>query len=67
MKLFAACGISLLLQAAINYFPFTQRIFRVEALSLLDMAVLVAVSSLPLWAMELAKLLNRRWRFLPES
>jgi Ca2+-transporting ATPase len=66
-KLFAACGTSLLLQAAINYFPLTQRIFRVEALSLLDMAVLVAISSLPFWAMELAKLVNRKWRFLPQT
>jgi Ca2+-transporting ATPase len=66
-KLIAACGTSLLIQAAINYIPVTQRIFRVEALSLLDMAVIVAISSLPLWAMELAKLANRKRRFLPQS
>ena len=67
MKLIAACATSLILQIAINYVPFTQRIFRVEALSLLDMAVLLLISSLPVWAMELAKLADRRLRFLPRT
>jgi P-type Ca2+ transporter type 2C len=66
-KLIAACGISLLIQGAINYIPFTQRIFRLEPLNLLDMAVIVALSSLPLWVMELAKLVDRKRRFLPAA
>ncbi len=67
MKLIAACGTSLLLQVIINFVPFTQRIFRVEALSLIDMAVLLVISSLPVWAMELAKLADRKLRFLPRT
>jgi len=66
MKLLFACGASLLLQVLIIYLPFTQRIFRVESLSLLDMAVMVGLSSLPLWVMEAAKLANRRVRLIPE-
>jgi len=67
MKLIAACGTSLLLQVIINFVPFTQRIFRVEALSLIDMAVLLVISSLPVWAMELAKFADRKLRFLPRT
>jgi len=61
-KLIVAIGTSFALQIAILYLPFTQKIFKVEALSAVDLAVVVAVSSLPLWAMELVKLFNRRRR-----
>jgi P-type Ca2+ transporter type 2C len=66
-KLLLAGAASLLLQVVITYWPVTQRIFRVEALSLLDMAVMIGLSSLPLWVMELAKLVNRRVRFIPAT
>lgn len=66
-KLLLAAAASLLLQVLIIYLPFTQRIFRVEALNLLDMAVMMVLSSLPLWVMELAKLVNRRIRFIPAT
>jgi len=65
MKLLFACGASLLLQIAIIFIPFTQRVFRVEALSGLDMIILIIISSLPLWAMEIAKLLNKKFRWIP--
>lgn len=66
-KLLLASGASLLLQVLIIYLPFTQRIFRVEALSLIDMVVMMILSSLPLWAMEIAKLANQRVRLIPET
>ena len=67
IKLLFAASASFLLQVLILYMPITQRIFRVESLSLLDMAVMILLSSLPLWVMELAKLANRRIRFIPET
>jgi Ca2+-transporting ATPase len=60
MKLIAAISISFALQIAILYMPFTQKIFKVEALRALDLAVVIVVSTLPLWVMELVKLVNRR-------
>jgi len=66
-KLIAANGASLLLQFAIIYIPFTQKIFKVNALGLLDVIVLIAISSFPLWAMELVKLVNKRIRLIPQT
>ncbi|MCX6565301.1 MAG: cation-translocating P-type ATPase [Candidatus Aminicenantes bacterium] len=60
MILIAAIGASFALQIAILYIPFTQKIFKVEALGLLDLAIVIAVSSFPLGMMELVKLANRR-------
>ena len=60
MKLIAAIGLSFAFQIAILYLPFTQKIFKVEALGALDLAVVIAVSSFPLWMMELVKLAGRR-------
>jgi len=67
VKLLFASGASLCLQIAISYIPWTQRVFKVEAMSALDLGIVVLVSSFPLWAMEIAKLFNRRIRFLPET
>jgi Ca2+-transporting ATPase len=64
-KLLLACGASLGLQIAIMYIPMTQRIFKVVALSPLDLIAVLVASSLPFWAMEIAKAVNRRFRFLP--
>ncbi len=60
MKLIAAIGLSFSLQIAILYLPFTQKIFKVEALGALDLAVVIVVSTLPLWVMELVKLVSPR-------
>ncbi len=62
-SLVLATGSSFLLQLSIIYVPFLQTIFKTQALSLLDLGVIIAFSSLPLWAMELVKALNRRMRF----
>ncbi|MCX6561666.1 MAG: calcium-translocating P-type ATPase, SERCA-type [Candidatus Aminicenantes bacterium] len=66
-KLLIANGASLVLQFAIIYIPFTQRIFKVEALGLVDVAVLLAISSFPLWAMEALKRVRRLRPYLPEA
>ncbi|MGD0783531.1 MAG: cation-translocating P-type ATPase, partial [Candidatus Aminicenantales bacterium] len=64
-KLLLANSASLLLQFAIIFIPFTRTIFKVEALGLLDIVVLIIISALPLAAMELAKAVHRKWPFLP--
>lgn len=67
MKLIIADLASLALQMAIIFIPFTQKVFKVEALSLLDILVIMALSSFPFWAMELTKLLNRNIRLIPQT
>ncbi|MDD2680067.1 MAG: calcium-transporting P-type ATPase, PMR1-type [Candidatus Omnitrophica bacterium] len=51
-KLLYATGISFVLQMAVVYLPFLQKVFKTDALGLLDWALVIAISSLPLWAME---------------
>jgi Ca2+-transporting ATPase len=66
-KLLAASGLSLVLQIAILYLPFTQRVFKVEAMGPFDLGILLLISSFPLWAMEFVKLANKRLNFLPHA
>ncbi len=54
-KLIAACGVSLVLQISAVSVPFTQRIFKTEPLGLVDWAMVIVISSLPLCAMEVWK------------
>jgi Ca2+-transporting ATPase len=63
-KLIAANLVSFSLQVAVVYLPFAQKIFKTESLSAHDWALVIAISSFPLWAMEAVKLLNRRYAFL---
>ncbi len=51
---------SLGLQIAVVYLPFAQRVFKTEPLSWLDWVLVMTISSLPLWGMELVKLAKRR-------
>jgi Ca2+-transporting ATPase len=62
-QLVYATGLSFLLQMAIIYVPVFQPIFKTEALSVLDLGMIMVFSSLPLWIMELVKALNRKFRF----
>ena len=55
-----AAGVSFLLQMVVVYVPFLQSIFKTEPLSLFDWLLVVGISSLPLWAMELLKAVNKR-------
>lgn len=58
-KLIAACGVSFLLQMAAVYLPFAQKVFKTEPLGLFDWVMVVAISSLPLWAMEAWKAIRK--------
>jgi len=58
-KLLLATGISFVLQMAVVYIPPLQRVFKTEALSLFDWVLVVGLSSMPLWAMELFKYVRR--------
>jgi len=58
-KLILATGISFLLQMAAVYVPILQKVFKTEPLGLFDWVLVVAISSFPLWAMEVVKLIGR--------
>jgi P-type Ca2+ transporter type 2C len=62
-QLVGATLLSFLLQISIIYVPFFQPIFKTRALGPLDLGVMIAFSSLPLWIMEFVKALNRRFKF----
>jgi Ca2+-transporting ATPase len=66
-KLLLASGLSLVLQFGIIYLPFAQKVFKVVPLGLLDISVLLALASFPLWAMELIKAIPGLRRRLPEA
>lgn len=59
-KLVLAVFISFLLQMAAVYLPFAQKIFKTEALGIFDWALALLISSFPLWAMEIYKVLFSR-------
>ena len=61
-QLVLANGLSFLLQLAIIYVPFLQPVFKTQALSLADLGIILLFSSLPFWAMEVIKALNRHAR-----
>ncbi len=54
-KLILATFISFLLQMAVVYTPFLQKVFKTQALGLFDWVFVLAISSFPLWAMEIYK------------
>jgi Ca2+-transporting ATPase len=58
--LLLAAGISFLLQMMVVYVPFCQTIFKTEPLMTFDWCMVVAISSLPLWAMELIKAIRKQ-------
>jgi Ca2+-transporting ATPase len=61
-QLVLANGLSFMLQMAIIYVPFLQPVFKTQALSLADLGIILLFSSLPFWAMEVIKALNRQAR-----
>ena len=62
-QLVYATGLSFALQMAIIYVPFLQPVFKTQAMSALDLGMIIVFSSLPLWIMEMVKALNRKFRF----
>ncbi|HYA48780.1 MAG TPA: cation-translocating P-type ATPase, partial [Burkholderiales bacterium] len=61
-QLVLANGGSFLLQLAIIYVPALQPVFKTQALGLADLGIILLFSSLPFWAMEVIKTLNRKTR-----
>lgn len=55
-KLIAANFVSFFLQMAVVYMPFLQVIFKTSPLGLSDWLLIISISSLPLWAMEIGKI-----------
>jgi Ca2+-transporting ATPase len=60
IKLIYAAAASFFLQVIVINVPFLRTIFKVEQLSVLDWALVLAISSFPLWAMEVVKAVNRK-------
>jgi len=63
-KLIFATLFSLLLQIAVVHLPFLQTIFKTQGLNFFEWLMVIGISSLPLWAMEVVKLMNKKFRFL---
>jgi Ca2+-transporting ATPase len=63
-KLILATSVSFLLQMVVVYVPFLQRIFKTEPLGIFDWLLVVIISSFPLWAMEMMKIINKKKEFL---
>ncbi len=59
-KLVLATFVSFLLQVAVIYLPFGQKIFKTEALGIFDWFLVLIISSFPLWAMEICKIFFRK-------
>jgi len=59
-KLVLATAGSFCLQMSVVYIPFLQNIFKTRPLGIFDWVLVVAISSFPLWAMEIVKKVNRR-------
>ncbi|MDI6849788.1 MAG: cation-translocating P-type ATPase [Candidatus Saccharicenans sp.] len=62
-KLILAFLVSLSLQLSVVYLPPLQEVFKTQNLTPIDWALVVVLSSLPLWGMEMVKLLNKKFRF----
>ncbi len=59
IKLIWACVLSLVLEIAILYIPFTQKVFQIVPLSLIELLSLIAYSSVILWILEIVKFYNK--------
>jgi Ca2+-transporting ATPase len=59
-KLILATFVSFMLQVSAVYLPFAQKIFKTESLSAFDWLLVFAISSFPLWAMEITKVVFRK-------
>jgi len=62
LRLFSVVAISMLVQLGIHHIPATQALFDIGALSLFDCALSVAVGSVPLFVLELRKVVKRSAR-----
>ncbi len=63
-KLILATTVSFLVQMVVVYVPVLQKVFKTEPLGGFDWFLVVAISSFPLWAMEIVKKINKRLKFI---
>jgi Ca2+-transporting ATPase len=61
-KLVMATLFSFALQMSVIYIPFLQGVFKTVPLGLYDWLLVVVISSFPLWAMEIVKLIRRNMK-----
>ncbi len=66
-KLILAASISFFLQMAAVYVPFLQNVFKTEPLGIFDWVLVIAISSFPLWAMEVIKAINKKGGFIRDG
>jgi P-type Ca2+ transporter type 2C len=66
-KLILATSISFILQMAVVYVPFLQKVFKTEALGLFDWVLVIGISSFPLWAMEIWKFMLKNRKKLTKN
>ncbi|MCM8825789.1 MAG: cation-transporting P-type ATPase, partial [Candidatus Omnitrophica bacterium] len=59
-KLVYAVAFSFLLQVSVIYLPAAQNIFRTTVIENIDLLIVIVVSTIPLWVMEVLKLIVRR-------
>jgi Ca2+-transporting ATPase len=60
MPLLGAVALTFALQMATIYVPFLQPVFKTEALSLADLGIALAISTIVFWAVEAEKVFKRR-------
>jgi Ca2+-transporting ATPase len=65
--LLGAVALTFALQMATIYVPFLQPVFKTEALSLVDLGVALAISTVVFWAVEVEKTFKRRRDALAEA
>jgi len=63
-KLILATAVSFFVQMVVVYVPVLQKIFKTEPLGGFDWLLVVAISSFPLWAMEIVKKINQRIKII---
>lgn len=59
MKLIYANLVSFVLQMGAVYLPFAQKVFKTEPLGIFDWFMVITISSVPLWAMEIVKFVRK--------
>jgi Ca2+-transporting ATPase len=66
-KLILANFVSFAVQMMVVYVPFLQQVFKTKPLGAFDWLLVIGISSLPLWAMEIIKKVNHRLKFINVS
>lgn len=67
LRLIMAVGLSFLLTMAVVYIPFLRIIFKTDPLSVYHWVLAIMLSTLPFWAMEAVKTINRKWEFIKDN